>query len=119
MKRIALTSGIIIGILFTLTSVNGVYAQDKIEHPDIVVTVNGLACPFCAYGLEKKLKKLEGVENIYIKIDEGIADIKLKENAKLSEDEIKKAVRNAGFTVVQIDYPNKKSKPNSGTDGIK
>ena len=119
MKRIALITGIILVIFSTFTTVNEVYAQDKIEHPDIVVTVDGLACPFCAYGLEKKLKKLEGVEKIYIKIDEGIADIKLKENAKLSEDEIKKAVKNAGFTVVQIDYSNKKSKPDSETDGRK
>ena len=36
------------------------------EIKSIAVTVNGLACPFCAYGIEKKIKRLNGVKEIKI-----------------------------------------------------
>ena len=29
-----------------------------------VVGIDGLACPFCAYGIEKQIQKLEGVEQV-------------------------------------------------------
>lgn len=109
MKRLAVITGLIVGFLFTLSVADQVYAQKKIDNPDIVVGVDGLACPFCAYGLEKKVKKLDGVEAVYVDIDEGIADIKLKEGATLSEENIKKAVADAGFTVREIKYPNKET----------
>lgn len=113
MKRLAIITGLILGILFTLSVADQAYAQDKIENPDIVVGVDGLACPFCAYGLEKKLKKLDGVDATYVDIDEGIVDIKLKEGATLSEKTIKEAVQAAGFTMRSVKYANKKAKPNT------
>ena len=38
----------------------GVYADSLVYS----LQVNGLACPFCAYGVEKKLSSIEGVEDI-------------------------------------------------------
>ncbi len=35
---------------------------------DISIRIDGLTCPFCVYGLEKKLKRLEDAENIHIDI---------------------------------------------------
>jgi len=32
----------------------------------VTVSVDGMACPFCAYGVEKKLKRVVGVESITI-----------------------------------------------------
>ena len=37
------------------------------------IQVDGLACPFCAYGLEKHLKKINGVESIEINMKSGHA----------------------------------------------
>ncbi|HKJ69710.1 MAG TPA: hypothetical protein VKA68_17270, partial [bacterium] len=57
-------------------NVHALYAQSskktqkRIENPDITIQVKGLACPFCAYGLEKKLGKLNGVKQVYIGLDE-------------------------------------------------
>ena len=36
-----------------------------------VMRVDGLACPYCAYGIERKLKKIEGVEQIDVDLDNG------------------------------------------------
>ncbi len=35
---------------------------------EVHVQVNGLACPFCAYGLEKKLKPLAGVAGVQVPV---------------------------------------------------
>ena len=107
MKRLTIITGLALGMLLTLSITNQAYAQKKIDNPDIVVEVDGLACPFCAYGLEKKLKKLDGVEAIYVDMDKG------KKDAALSEDKIRKAVSDAGFTVRDITYPQKKTRANS------
>lgn len=115
MKHQSLTilTGLLLGLLFAFSTSPEIYAQDKIEQPDIVVGVDGLACPFCAHGLEKKMNKLEGVEKTYIDINEGIVDIKIKKGATLSEDKIKEAVKAAGFTIRNIKYANKETQPAS------
>lgn len=109
MKHLTFTFGLILALMVTFAATDQAHAQKKIENPDIVIGVDGLACPFCAYGLEKKVKKLDGVEAVYVDIDKGIVDIKLKKGATLSEEKIKKAVENAGFTVRKIQYPNKET----------
>ena len=37
--------------------------------------VDGLACPFCAYGIEKELTRTDGVEGIDIDIKAGIVTV--------------------------------------------
>ena len=66
--------------------------------PQIIARVDGLACPFCAYGLEKKLKKLDGIQKVEIRVDKGEALLTLKKGAALRKSEIKRAIQNAGFT---------------------
>jgi len=61
--------------------------------------VNGLACPFCAYGIEKKLGALEGVERLETNIRDGTVDVTMKDGAVLDEATAKRAVKDAGFTL--------------------
>ena len=68
------------------------------EPTELEVKVDGLACPFCAYGMEKQLKKVEGVEELKILIDEGRAILKLREGAPLDVSEIKDVIKKQGFT---------------------
>ncbi len=94
---------------------HALYAQDskktrkQIENPDVTIQVKGLACPFCAYGLEKKLRKLDGVQEVYIGLDEGIAQLKLDQGKTVSEEAVKNAVKDAGFTPEKITYTSQKS----------
>lgn len=61
--------------------------------------VDGLACPFCAYGIEKKLNAIEGVELLETNIKEGTVIVTMKDGAALDKATAKKAVKEAGFTL--------------------
>lgn len=112
MKRLSMiTAGIVLTLLLTFTISEKADAQDKIEDPDITVGIDGLVCPFCAYGANKNFKRLEEVEAVYISIDNGIADLKLKEGHTLSEEKIKKTIDDAGFEVRSVEYHNEAVRP--------
>lgn len=63
------------------------------------VQVDGISCPFCLYGIEKRLGKLEGVTEVASEIKEGRFFIKMAEGKTLSEQAVAEAVRSAGFTL--------------------
>jgi mercuric ion binding protein len=61
--------------------------------------VDGLACPFCAYGIEKQLSRIEGIESIDIEIESGEVMLSMNGNAALDEPTARKAVEAAGFSL--------------------
>ncbi|KKK99351.1 hypothetical protein LCGC14_2633630 [marine sediment metagenome] len=68
------------------------------EAGKVQVKLDGLVCTFCAYNLEKKLKRIEAVEDLEILVNAGLAEFKIKEGKSIDVDEIKKAVKDGGFT---------------------
>lgn len=60
--------------------------------------VDGLACPFCVYGVEKKLKAIEGISNITVDLDKGLVKVDLIEGKELTDVQMKKLFNDAGFT---------------------
>ncbi|HED15369.1 MAG TPA: copper chaperone [Gammaproteobacteria bacterium] len=63
-----------------------------------IMRVDGLACPYCAYGVEKKLKEIDGTSNITVDLDKGLVKVDVKEGITLTEDRMKKLFQDAGFT---------------------
>lgn len=61
--------------------------------------VDGLACPFCAYGVEKKLTAITGVQKVEVDIKTGNVLVTMVEGAMLDEATAAKAVKDAGFTL--------------------
>jgi len=61
--------------------------------------VKGLACPFCAYGIEKELQKIDGVTAVDTHIKDGAVIVTMEDGATLDESTAKKAVEAAGFTL--------------------
>ena len=61
--------------------------------------VDGLACPFCAYGIEKELKRTDGVERIDIDINAGIVTVTMADGATMTEAQAARIVEDAGFTL--------------------
>ena len=61
--------------------------------------VDGLACPFCAYGIEKKLSAIEGVENLDIDIETGAVMVTMADDTTLDETAARRAVEAAGFSL--------------------
>ncbi len=69
--------------------------------------VDGLACPFCAYGIEKKVGGLDGVEKVEIEIEEGVVTVTLADWATLDEATAKQAIDQAGFSLRKFEAPKK------------
>lgn len=67
--------------------------------PSYRIEVAGLACPFCAYGIEKKLNAVQGVERVETDIKAGVVIVTMKEGTVLDETAAKQAVKDAGFTL--------------------
>ncbi len=67
--------------------------------PTYQLHVDGLACPFCAYGIEKKLGALEGVQGVETHIKDGAVIVTMKDGATLDEGSARKAVKEAGFSL--------------------
>lgn len=63
------------------------------------VGVDGLACPFCAYGIEKKLSSIDGVKDIKVDIKKGEVIVTMADGADLSEQLAREKVKDAGFTL--------------------
>ena len=62
------------------------------------VRADGLACPFCAYGLEKKLKALPGVTEVRVELETGLASFDVAKDELVLPGAVQSAVRDAGFT---------------------
>lgn len=66
------------------------------------LSVDGLACPFCAYGIEKQLDKLPGVTNLKTDIKSGTVTVKTNKGKKLATAQLRAAVKRAGFTLRSV-----------------
>ena len=83
-------------LIFT-TNTNAQSKNDA-EKTYIKIDVDGLSCPFCAYGLEKKLKKIKTVNDVEIYLEEGIAIFSVSKDQKPTKETLEKVVTDAGFT---------------------
>ncbi|MBN2509212.1 MAG: heavy-metal-associated domain-containing protein [Spirochaetales bacterium] len=62
------------------------------------ITIDGMSCEHCVMHVKKALEQLDGVSKVTVKIGE--ASLETPEDYDLST--LKDAVREAGYTVVQI-----------------
>ncbi len=69
---------------------------------EVTVTVEGLACPFCAYGIEKKLKRVEGVKSIDVQMEKGVVIITGKDDRSVNIGQVPGAVKDSGFSLKQM-----------------
>jgi copper chaperone CopZ len=85
--------------------------------PSYKVTVNGMVCSFCAQGIEKKMKALSETKEVYVGLKNHLVVVEVKEGLTLSQDVIKKIIKDAGYEVKSIEvseHPIEHIK--SGTD---
>ena len=64
--------------------------------------VDGLACPFCAYGIEKQLGKLPGVSGLKTNIKSGTVTLKTTKGKTLTRAQMSGAVKRAGFSLRSV-----------------
>lgn len=60
--------------------------------------VDGLACPYCAYGIEKKLSAIDGVQNLDVDLENGLVSVDVNNGVVLSEADMIQLFNDAGFT---------------------
>ena len=71
--------------------------SSRAELLEAELKVNGMACPFCAFGIEKKLRAIEGVQELTVFLDEGRIDLVFSPENGASASDIEAAVKDAGF----------------------
>ena len=64
----------------------------------LTVTVEGMACPFCAFGVEKRINKVKGVNSVNVDMRTGQALVTAEPDASIHYRDIPQAIRDAGFT---------------------
>ncbi len=80
-----------------------VAADSILADVTVTLTVEGMVCPFCAYGLERQLRKIEALDSVIIRISDGVVQIREKDGQKISDKTLHEAVTRAGFTLREID----------------
>lgn len=60
--------------------------------------VFGMDCAPCAYGLERGLNKMEGLEKVQVSLNDGKAYLRLDADNKLTLQKIQKEVKSNGFS---------------------
>ena len=97
------SSFILIISLLSIGSVGQNISAQKGEMDKFQVQVDGLGCPFCAYGLEKKIKKLKGIKKLSIDMEEGLMTFNYPNEKALALAEIEKLVDEAGYTAMSTE----------------
>ncbi len=88
MKRLGIIA------LLTIFSLSGAMAQlIKVDQE-----VFGMDCAPCAYGLERGLKKMDGLESVRVSLNDGKAYLKLASDNELTLQKIQEEVKNNGFS---------------------
>ncbi len=85
----------IMALLLTLVAASPAFAGGDTYR----LYVDGLACPYCAYGVEKQVGSLEGVESVDIRINDGVVAVTMAPGARLTEEQARQAVADAGFSL--------------------
>ncbi len=80
---------------FTTTTQAQKAAKDQFE-----IEVDGLGCPFCAYGLEKKFKEFKGLKNVRIDMETGIFNFTFPAEKAMGLERIMAQVEKAGYTPI-------------------
>ena len=61
-------------------------------------TIYGMDCAPCAYGVEKGLKGLDGVDEVTVSLNEGYAEVRLHDGGQTTLAEIRSVIQKNGFT---------------------
>lgn len=71
--------------------------QDSLKQT-VTVKVDGLSCPFCAYGLEKRIGEMPSVKESTINVKKGTVEVIPVQGRHIDIYDLKAAVKAGGFT---------------------
>jgi mercuric ion binding protein len=116
--RTLISVGLVLPALWLLAGASRAVAQGPAAAgKQAVVTVQGMQCPFCAYGIQKQLKKLPGATSVDVELAKNQAIVSFASDAKVTDADIRQAVRKAGFTAGKIEWRSGDSTEKQKTSG--
>jgi copper chaperone CopZ len=86
---------ILIVILSLLASLSSFAARVEVD-------VNGMSCGMCVEAITKELTATQKAENIVVKVEDKKAWFDEVKGKKLSDSEIKAAIKKAGYEAVKV-----------------
>lgn len=95
----------------------GFTANAQKEMDKFMVQVDGLGCPFCAYGLEKKFKEFKGIKNVKIDIETGDFSFRYPSEKALTMNAVIEQVDKAGYTPISSKIERANGKIETSEDG--
>ena len=70
----------------------------------IKLAINGMHCASCASNIERSLKNVKGIKSVSVSMMLKKANVDMDDN--VSDEELKKAVSRAGYSVTGIEKSN-------------
>lgn len=61
-----------------------------------------MVCPFCSYGVQQKLKRLDGIAELDVDLEHGLTTLRLDDESDLCNEILLQTVKDAGFDVAKI-----------------
>ena len=87
-------------IIIALALLVSVQASAQIK--SATLTASGLTCSMCSKSIYKALVKIPYVQSVDANVEKSSFAITFKEGSKVSFDDVKKAVQDAGFSVASL-----------------
>lgn len=82
--------------------VDKVAADSLLSGTTVTLRVDGLTCPFCAYGLEKRLREIAAIDTLVVRVSDGLVLIRAKDGEAVTDEDLQEAVKSAGFSLREI-----------------
>ena len=104
----ALIAAPMLGFMLALAPATSFAKESKMNGPEVVeiadisVGLSGLVCDFCSIALNKTFKKREEVRGTYVDLDSKIMSVALNPGATLSNEDVIKLVKKAGYSTTKI-----------------
>jgi mercuric ion binding protein len=88
-------------VALTLCASPSLVAQTPASPPgdSLRLRVDGMVCSLCAFGVERRLKRIEPVEQVHVDLDSGLVVVLLRPGAAVPDSILRAEVRRAGFTL--------------------
>lgn len=77
----------------------GAEAEPKAAKQQVLeISVKGMTCPFCVYGIEKKLSKLPGVAKVQVSLEAKKVRVVMQTGHAPDEASVRQVIIDSGFT---------------------
>lgn len=112
LRRALAKWGLGIGLAAALSAAEPLWAADQAPakpalppgYGEVQVTVLGVTAPFFTFGIVKRFEQIPGVEHASFNLKHGTADLLLKPGATVTDEDLRRAVRNASYSIGPIHW---------------